>query len=134
MFDTNDFEKLDYTTENIAREIVDSAIKVHRLMGPGLLESNYETCLSHELISKGFVVERQKQIPLKYGNILLDESPRLDMLVEGRIIIEVKSAAKAHAVWKAQLISYLKLTNNRLGFLLNFNVPLMKQEIRRFIK
>lgn len=134
MFDTDDFEKLDYNTENIAREIVDSAIKVHRLMGPGLLESIYETCLSHELISKGFGVERQKQIPLKYGNIVLDESLRLDMLVEGRKIIEIKSAEKAHAVWKAQLISYLKLTNNRLGFLLNFNVPLMKQGIRRFIK
>ncbi|SOE20833.1 GxxExxY protein [Spirosomataceae bacterium TFI 002] len=134
MYDSDDFEKLDLRTENIAREIVDSAIRVHKQMGPGLLESIYETCMTHELKSKGFVVERQKQISLKYGNIVLEEYLRLDMLIEGKIIIEIKSAEKSHAVWKAQLLSYLKLTDNRLGFLLNFNVPLMKHGIRRFIK
>ena len=102
-------------------------------MGPGLLERVYEVCLEHELIKKGYKVERQVSIPIVYDGIQFQEGLRLDLLVEGPIIVELKAVETVNPVWEAQIISHLKLLNKRLGYLVNFSVPLIKQGIRRFI-
>ena len=101
-------------------------------MGPGLLEKVYEVCLGHELKKKGFRVQRQVHIPIVYDNITFDEGLRLDLLVEDKVIVEIKAIETVNPVWEAQVLSHLKLTNLRLGFLINFNVSLIKNGIRRF--
>lgn len=120
-------------TEEIAKIIVHSAFKVHKELGPGLLEKVYEICLAHEIAKAGLEVKRQIDIPIVYDNIVFSEGLRLDLLVEDCIIIEVKAVEQVNAVWDAQIISHLKLTNKDLGFLINFNVPLIKSGIKRFI-
>ncbi len=120
-------------TEEIAKIIVYSAFKVHKELGPGLLEKVYEICLAHEIAKAGLEVKRQIDIPIVYDNIVFSEGLRLDLLVEDCIIIEVKAVEQVNAVWEAQIISHLKLTNKDLGFLINFNVPLIKSGIKRFI-
>ncbi|RAW02981.1 GxxExxY protein [Pseudochryseolinea flava] len=127
------FEKLDALQEQIGRTVVASAIKIHLDLGPGLLEKIYEVCLTHELRKAGFRVRRQVEIPIKYDGIVFDEGLRLDLLVDECIIIEVKAVDTVNPVWQAQVLSHLKLTGFRLGFLINFNVPLMKEGIRRFV-
>lgn len=119
--------------EEIGKIVVNSAYKVHKELGPGLLEKVYEVCLAHEITKSGLVVKRQINLPIIYDGIIFDESLRLDLLVEDSIIIEIKAVEQVNPVWQAQIISHLKLTNNRLGFLINFNVPLIKNGIRRFI-
>ena len=119
--------------ERIAGLIVDSAFTVHKSLGPGLLESVYETCLCHELGKRSLSYERQVIVPLMYDGIKFSEGFRLDILVEERIICEIKSVEKMENVHLAQVLTYLKLTGNRLGFLINFNVPLIKNGIRRVI-
>lgn len=119
--------------ERIARLIVDSAYTVHKNLGAGLLESVYETCFCHELEKRGLTYKRQVVVPLVYDGIKFAEGFRLDVLVEGRIICELKSVEKTENVHLAQVLTYLKLTNNRLGFLINFNVSLIKNGIRRVI-
>ena len=119
--------------ERAATLIVDAAIKVHRVLGPGLLESVYESCLAHELRQRGLKVETQVQIPIEYEGLHLDGGLRLDMLVNGIAIVELKALEKLLPVHDAQLLTYLKLANRRLGFLLNFNVPVMKTGISRFV-
>ncbi|ORJ62056.1 GxxExxY protein [Geothermobacter hydrogeniphilus] len=116
----------------IAKAVVDAAFKVHRRLGPGLLERVYEACLAYELESAGFRVERQVPVPIVYGELSFDEGFRLDLLIEDTIVIELKAAEKSHPLWQAQLISYLKLTRKRIGFLINFHSPLFKQGIQRF--
>ncbi|NJM39002.1 MAG: GxxExxY protein [Akkermansiaceae bacterium] len=117
--------------DKIAAEIVDSAFKVHKELGPGLLESAYETCLEHELKKRGFQVERQKAQPVHYDSIIIDAGYRLDLLVNDHVIIELKAVEQLAPIHQAQLMTYLKLSKKSLGFLINFNVPLIKNGIRR---
>ncbi|MEQ8881074.1 MAG: GxxExxY protein [Cyclobacteriaceae bacterium] len=119
--------------EQIGKDIVDICIKIHKALGPGLLEKVYEVCLAHELRKAGYQVSRQLDIPITYDGIVFDEGLRLDILVEDKVIIELKAVDQVNPVWEAQIISHLKLTDRRLGYLVNFNVPLMKSGIRRFI-
>jgi GxxExxY protein len=119
--------------EEIAKIIVHSAFKVHKEFGPGLLEKVYEACIAYEIEKAGLVVKRQVNIPIVYDGVILKENLRLDLIVENLVIVEVKSVEIVNAVWSAQIISHLKLTNNELGFLINFNVPLIKNGIKRFI-
>jgi GxxExxY protein len=120
-------------TEAFAKIVVNSAFKVHKELGPGLLERVYEVCLAHEISKAGLDVKRQINIPIVYDGIEFSEGLRLDLLVEDSIIIEVKAVELVNPVWDAQIISHLKLLNKDLGFLINFNVPLIKNGIRRFI-
>ncbi len=117
--------------DQIAKEIVDSAFKIHTKLGPGLLESAYETCMAHELKKRGFVVERQKPQPVFYDDIEIETGYRLDILVDDLVIIELKSVETLAPIHQAQLMTYLKLSGKEVGFLINFNVPLIKQGIRR---
>ncbi|MEM9390699.1 MAG: GxxExxY protein [Bacteroidota bacterium] len=119
--------------EVISRDIVNCCVKIHRSLGPGLLERVYEVCLAHELTKLGFQIKRQVNIPIAYDGIIFNEGLRLDLLVENLIIIELKAVEQVNPVWQAQVISHLKLLDKRLGFLVNFNVPLMKYGIKRFI-
>ena len=119
--------------EAIGINIITSCIKIHRALGPGLLEKVYEVCLSYELRKLGHEVLRQIDIPIKYDDIIFDEGLRLDLLVDNLVIIELKAIDIVNPVWEAQVISHLKLTGKNLGYLINFNVPLMKAGIRRFI-
>ena len=119
--------------EEIAKVIVNSAFKVHKELGPGLLEKVYEACLAYEIEKAGLVVKRQVDIPIIYDGIQLTEKIRLDLIVENLVIVETKAVEIVNPVWQAQIISHLRLTNNELGFLINFNVPLIKNGIKRFI-
>lgn len=117
----------------LSKEILDSAISVHREMGPGLLESVYEHCLLKELELRGIFAENQVPVPLVYKGYNLNKDYRIDILVEKEIIIELKAVEFVLPVHEAQIISHLKLTDKRLGFLINFNVPLLKDGFRRFV-
>ena len=119
------------TIDAIAAEIVDSALKIHKELGPGLLESAYEACLEHELTKRGFTVERQKPQPVHYDGMIIDAGYRLDLLVNDLVIIELKAVSELAPIHQAQLTTYLKLSRKSLGFLINFNVPLIKNGIRR---
>jgi GxxExxY protein len=118
---------------NYSKIIIDSAMDVHKSLGPGLLESVYEECLSYELKSRGFNVNRQYQIPLVYKGVNLNSNLRLDLLVNNEIILELKSVSEVHPIHEAQLLSYLKLSNKWLGLLINFNVVLLKNGIKRIV-
>ena len=121
-------------TENqIAKEIVDAALKVHRQLGPGLLESAYEECLAYELIQRDLLVERQKALPLVYEEVKLEAGYRIDLLIEKKVIIEIKAVETLNDVHLAQILTYLKLSGCKLGLLINFNVALIKQGIRRVV-
>lgn len=119
--------------EQIATAIVESAYAVHRELDPGLLESIYEICFCHELAKRGLPFQRQVDLPIVYDGITFDEGLRLDVLVDGLVICELKSVESLHPVFQAQLLSHLKLTKRRLGFLINFNVPLIKHGIKRVV-
>lgn len=119
--------------EEIAKIVVNSVFKVHKELGPGLLEKVYEACLVYEIAKAGLEVNRQVDVPIVYDGVTLKEHLRLDIIVENSIIIEVKAVDIVNPVWNAQIISHLKLTDNELGFLINFNVPLIKNGIKRFI-
>jgi GxxExxY protein len=119
--------------ERIAKAIVDSAYTVHKALGPGLLESVYEVCFCHELKKRHLAYARQVCLPIVYDGITFDEGLRLDVLVEDAIICELKAVETLHPVFTAQLLTYLKLTEKRLGFLINFNVSLIKRGIKRVI-
>jgi GxxExxY protein len=119
--------------EAVGRQIVDASIKVHRALGPGLLESAYQHCLAYELRKRGLRVECEVQLPVVYDGLQIDAGYRLDMLVEGIVIVENKAVERILPVHQAQLLTYLKLHDCRLGYLLNWNVPLMKQGIKRMV-
>ncbi len=125
--------KLSEKEEWIAKQIVDIAINIHKQLGPGLLESVYAKCFYYELLNRELSFEKEKLVPIIYNELKIDDGLRLDCLVESLVIIEFKAQENYHPVWEAQLMSYLKLTNKRLGFLLNFHVPLMKDGIKRII-
>jgi GxxExxY protein len=117
----------------LSKEVVDACVTVHKIMGPGLLESVYELCLFKELELRNLKVISQKVIPLSYKNFELSKDYKIDLLVEEEIIVELKAVEEVLPVHEAQMISYLKLADKRLGFLVNFNVPLMKYGIKRFV-
>ncbi|MDA3930967.1 MAG: GxxExxY protein [Prolixibacteraceae bacterium] len=117
----------------ISKIILDASITVHKEMGPGLLESVYEACLVEELQLRNITVDSQVKIPFMYKGKLLDKDFRIDLFVEKEIIIELKAVEIILPVHEAQLISYLKLTEKKLGFLINFNVPLLKNGFNRFV-
>ncbi len=119
--------------EVVAKEIVDAAVKVHRALGPGLLESAYQQCLAYELRRRGLRVDLELAVPLQYEEIQLDVGYRLDMLVEDSVIVENKTVDELAPIHQAQLLTYLKLRKCRLGFLLNWNVKLMKDGIKRMV-
>jgi GxxExxY protein len=116
--------------EAVAREIVDSSVKIHRSLGPGLLESAYQACLAYELKKRGLKVDREVPVPIVYDGVQLDIGYRLDMLVNGGVNVENKAVEKILPIHEAQLLTYLKIKDCRLGFILNWNVPLMKYGIR----
>ena len=120
-------------TEAVSREVVDAAFRVHSELGPGLLEAVYEACLSYELQKRQLRFERQVSLPIEYDGLKLDAGLRLDLLVEDEVIVELKAVEALLSVHRAQLMTYLKLTGKRLGLLINFNVPLIKQGIKRVI-
>lgn len=121
-------------TENeLSRIVFDCALKVHQNLGPGLLESAYEECLFYELKKTGLIVEKQKALPLIYEEIRLDIGYRIDIIIENKLILEIKSVEALNDVHFAQLLTYLKLTNCKLGLLMNFNVALIKNGIRRIV-
>lgn len=119
--------------ERMGKIIVNSAFKVHKELGPGLLEKIYEITLTHELQKAGLHVKRQVDIPIVYDGIQFDEGLRLDLLVEDFVIVEIKAIEQVNPVWTAQVLSHLKLTKKRLGYLINFNVVLIKNGIKRLI-
>jgi GxxExxY protein len=119
------------TIDEIASVIVDCAFKVHTKLGPGLLESAYEACLSHELKKRGLKVDRQLPQPVYYDDIIIDVVYRLDLLVNDSVIIELKAVENVLPIHQAQLMTYLKLSGKTLGFLINFNTVLIKNGIKR---
>jgi GxxExxY protein len=120
-------------TEIIATQIVDAAFTVHKTLGPGLLESVYEVCFCHELKKRGLSVQRQVSVPIIYDGITFNEGFRLDVLVEDMVICELKTVENINENHQAQLLSQLKLTGKRLGFLINFNMAIIKYGIKRII-
>ena len=108
-------------------------MKVHSELGPGLLESTYEVCLEYELLNFGYKVERQKELPVYYNNIKMDAGYRIDLLIENSVIIELKSVETILPIHKAQILTYLKLSEKHLGLLINFNVTKLKEGINRFV-
>ena len=121
-------------TENeLANEIIKAAIEVHKVLGPGLLESAYQECLVYKLNEFGFDVEKEKPMPLVFEQVKLDCGYRMDILVENKVVIEVKSVDALNDIHLAQTLTYLKLGKYKLGLLMNFNVPLLKQGIKRVI-
>lgn len=123
----------DKILNDLSYGIIGCAFKVHKTLGPGLLESSYEACLQYELIQAGYMVERQKELPLVYNNIKLDAGYRIDLLVNNLIIIEAKSVDVLAPIHKAQVLTYLKLSKIKLGLLINFNTIDLKTGIQRLI-
>jgi GxxExxY protein len=119
--------------EELAHQVLDSCVKVHRALGPGLLESTYQLCLAHELRSRGLQVRTEVALPVSYAGIQIETGSRIDMLVEDSIIVENKSVQTVHPILEAQLITYLKLSNRKIGFLINWNVQLIKDGIKRLV-
>lgn len=117
----------------IAKVVYESALKVHRSIGPGLLENAYETCLLYELAKTGLTIEAQKPIPLYYDNLNMGVGYRADIMIENKFIVELKSVEAIHGVHLAQTLTYLRLANCKLGLLINFNVELLKYGVRRVI-
>jgi GxxExxY protein len=121
------------TDNDITYEIIGAAIEVHKQLGPGLLESAYEVCLAHELRVRKLNVERQVPVPVVYKDNKLECGYRIDLLVEGRIVVELKSVDGLAPVHEAILLTYMRLSDRKLGLLINFNVAALKDGIRRFI-
>src|SRR6266700_258946 len=124
---------LHMTNNEITREIIGAAIEVHKHLGPGLLESAYEECLAHELQLRNLKVDRQKAVPVVYKETKLECGYRIDLLVESRIVIELKSIDCLGPIHEAIILTYLRLSGHHLGLLINFNVPVLKAGVRRFI-
>ena len=119
--------------QELTELVIGAAIEVHRVLGPRLLENAYEECLCHELHLRELRFERQVSLPVRYKGVNLECGYRIDIIVEGRLILELKTVEKLLPIHDAQLLTYLKLTNKRLGLLLNFSVPTMRQGIRRIV-
>jgi GxxExxY protein len=117
----------------ISYEVVGAALKVHSQLGPGLLESVYEVCLIHELVKKGYVVESQRPLPVVYDSIRLNAGFRIDLLINGIFVVEIKSVDALHPIHTAQLLTYLRISGLKLGLLINFNVEHLKEGIKRIV-
>jgi GxxExxY protein len=126
-----EYEPIPEEDERIGKLIVDAAYVVHRALGPGLLEAVYEVCFCHELENRGLKADRQVPVPIVYDGLTFDEGFRMDVFVNERVVCELKAVEKVHPVVEAQLLTYLKLTNRRLGFIINFNAPRIKDGIDR---
>ncbi len=131
--DTEDTEDTDVDLNTITERIIGAAIEVHKVLGPGLMESAYEECLCRELVLRGVGLERQLPLPVEYKGVRLDCGYRLDLLVEQSVVVEIKSLSSIEPIHEAQLLTYLKLGGWKLGLLVNFNVPTLKDGIRRRI-
>lgn len=127
------FKPIPSQLDIIGKKIVDAAYTVHKNLGPGLLEKVYESCFCYELQKRNLNYQRQLYIPIIYDGIIFEEGLRLDVIVEDKVICELKALENVNPVWEAQILSHLKITNKRLGNLINFNVQLMKHGIRRFV-
>mgnify|MGYP003801909157 CR=1 FL=1 len=127
------YEKISEEEDRIGKDVVDAAFHVHKELGPGLLEKVYEVCFCYVLEQKGYIVKRQLDIPIIFEGIVFNEGLRLDVMVNDLVICELKALENVNPVWEAQLLSHLKLTNKRLGYLINFNVPLIKNGIKRMV-
>lgn len=123
----------DMTENQIGKEVIDASINVHRQLGPGLLESVYENVLAYELAKRGLKTERQKDVPVHYDGHLLEVGFRADLIIEGKVLLELKSIESIHDVHKKQTLTYLKLSGIKLGYLINFNVSLLKEGIVRIV-
>ncbi len=121
------------TDNEITHEIIGAAIEVHRLLGPGLLESAYEECLAKELTLRKLTIERQKPVPVVYKDVKLECGYRIDLLVENRIVVELKSIESFAAIHEAIILTYLRLSGRRLGLLINFNVNVLRDGVKRYI-
>lgn len=119
--------------EELTRKIIGASIEVHKALGPGLLESAYEECLFYELTQLGLKVERQKPVPVVYKEIKLDYGYRIDLLVEDTVILELKSIDAFAPVHEAQLLTYMKFANKKIGLLINFNVTVLKNGLKRYV-
>src|SRR5690606_5145151 len=117
----------------ITKEIIGAAIEVHKSLGPGLLESAYEECLAYELIQKGLKVERQKPVPVIYKEVKLDYGYRIDLLVEDSVIVELKSIEAFAPIHEAQILTYMKFAEKKVGLLINFNVTVLKNGLKRYV-
>jgi|SRR5215471_1382365 len=117
--------------EGLTKQIIGAAIEVHKAVGPGLLESGYEECLCHELKLRGLSFERQVVVPVVYKGVTLDYSHRLDVIVEDTVILEIKSVDRHHPIFEAQLLTYMRLLQKPVGFVINFNVPILRSGIVR---
>jgi GxxExxY protein len=124
---------LKMNVNELTGEVVDGSIKVHSVLGPGLLESAYETCLEYELRKRGLHVVAQLPVPIVYEGVRLDAGYRIDLLVNDTVVVEVKAVTKLAPVHEAQLLSYLKLSGYRVGLLINFHVLLLRDGIRRMV-
>lgn len=118
---------------SITSSIIGAAVNVHRELGPGLLESTYEACLVHELAQEGIKVERQKALPVVYRGVRLDCGYRIDLLVQGQVVVEVKAVDRLKPIHRAQVLSYLKLSGCKVGLLINFNVKMLKDGVCRLV-
>ena len=127
------YEQLSNEEEELGRIAVSAAFKVHKELGPGLLEKIYETCFCYELEKLGIPFEQQVHLPIKYDGKVFDEGLKLDVVIADLVICELKAREELIRLWQAQILSHLKLTGIRLGYLINFNVPLIKEGIKRFV-
>ncbi len=125
------YERIPQSVEDVGRAVLNAAFKVHTALGPGLLESVYQTCTAYEITQSGLLAPTEVALPVVYKDVKLDAGLRLDMLVENCVIVEFKAVEEMHPVYTAQVISYLKMTGLRLGYLINFNVVHLKDGIKR---
>lgn len=127
------FQPIPLDVEHIGKAVLDAAFKVHTVLGPGLLESVYRTAVMHVLEKNGFLAEAEVKLPIMFEGVKLESGLRLDLLVNRCVIAELKSVEKMNSVFEAQLLTYLRLSGIRLGFLINFNVPHLKDGIKRIV-
>ncbi len=119
--------------QELTGQVIKAAVAVHRALGPGLLESAYQACLAREFSLQGIGFEQEKALPIEYKGVWLDCGYRLDFLVGGKVVVELKAVDEIHPIHEAQLLTYLKLTGCKVGLLINFNVPLLKRGIKRMV-
>ena len=127
------FDPIPEKANRVAKEVVDAALTVHRALGPGLIESVYKVCVCHELSKRGLAFQYEQKLPVVYDGIRLESGLRFDIMVEECVIVEAKAVDKMIPVYTAQILTYLKLTGCRVGLLINFNVPLLKDGITRIV-
>ncbi len=131
--ETQSTQSVFMTEDELSNITIGCAIKIHKALGPGLLESAYQECLHYELTNRGLFVEKEKPLPLVYEQVKLECGYRVDLLIENKLIVEIKAIDNLHPIHLAQVLTYLRLSKCKLGLLINFNVPLLKHGIKRVI-